>query len=254
MAENSKNATLSVVLLHGWGLNSGVWQKVKAALPASYHVVTPDLPGFGHNTRFPASYSLAEVVDQLAATLPERSYLCGWSLGGLLAIALAARHPHKVAKLGLVAASPCFLAKDTWPGMKPAILQQFSAALTDNIELTIQRFLAIQAIGSAHARADIQQLRQAISAYPVPAAAAVKGALRLLAEQDLRQTLAALPQPVSGCFGGLDALVPAAIVTELGALLPKAKFQLIAKASHAPFISHPDEFIKWLQSWLADKE
>lgn len=249
MAENKKIAQPSLVLLHGWGLNSGVWQGVKALLSERYQVVTPDLPGFGQNREFPASYSLERVVAQLATQIPDNSYICGWSLGGLLAIALAKQYPHKVARLALCAASPCFLAKPDWPGMQASVLQQFAAALSENIAQTIQRFLAIQAMGSEHARVDIQQLRQAIAAYPLPESAAVQGALRLLAEQDLRTVLSALSQPVSGCFGRLDSLVPVAVLTQLQQLLPDAHFTVFEKASHAPFISHPHDFVTWLTNW-----
>ncbi|MCB5227265.1 pimeloyl-ACP methyl ester esterase BioH [Alishewanella sp. 16-MA] len=254
MAEMSKNAKPTLVLLHGWGLNSGVWQQVKATLSEDYQVVTPDLPGFGKNQRFPSGYAFDDVVTQLAAMIPVQSYLCGWSLGGLLAIAIAARYPNKVARLGLVAASPCFLANANWPGMQAAVLEQFAQALTQNIALTIQRFLAIQAMGSEHARADIQQLKQAIAAAPLPADEAVHGALRLLTEQDLRQTFSTLSQPVYGCFGRLDSLVPVAVVPELQTLLPKAHCTVLNKASHAPFISHPNEFVSWLQNGLLAKE
>ncbi|GHG75465.1 pimeloyl-[acyl-carrier protein] methyl ester esterase [Alishewanella longhuensis] len=254
MAENQKIAQPSLVLFHGWGLNSGVWQGVKALLPDRCNLITPDLPGFGQNRDFPASYQLAEVVAQLAEQVPDNSYVCGWSLGGLLAIALAKQYPHKVARLGLCAASPCFLATTDWPGMQAKVLQQFAAALSENIALTIQRFLAIQAMGSEHARADIQQLRQTIAAYPLPEPAAVQGALRLLAEQDLRNLLPSLSQPVSGCFGRLDSLVPVGVVPLLQQLVPSGKFTVFEKASHAPFISHLPDFVQWLTNWaeLAD--
>lgn len=254
MAENPKIAQPVLVLLHGWGVNRGVWQGIKTLIPANYLVLTPDLPGFGNSRDYPAAYQLEQVVAQLAQQIPDKSYVCGWSLGGLLAIALAKQFPNKVARLALCAASPCFLAQPDWPGMHNKVLQQFATALSDNIPQTIQRFLAIQAMGAEHARADIQQLRQAIAQYPLPESAALQGALRLLAEQDLRDVLASLPQPVSGCFGRLDALVPAAIVPQLQLMLPKAQFMILDKASHAPFISHPQDFVTWLTNWTEAAE
>lgn len=249
MADNIKVAQPTVVLLHGWGLNSGVWQQVTPLISAHCQLLTPDLPGFGHCRHYPPHYQLADVVAQLAESIPDNSFICGWSLGGLLAIALAKYYPHKVAKLALCAASPCFLAQADWPGMQEQILRQFATALSENITQTIQRFLAIQAMGSEHARADVQVLRQAIAAYPVPEPAAVKGALCLLAEQDLRTVLSTLVQPISGCFGRLDSLVPIAVLPALQALCPKALFTVFDKASHAPFISHPEQFAAWLMTW-----
>lgn len=252
MAENKKIAQPSLVLLHGWGLNSGVWEGVLPKLREKYNVITPDLPGFGSQTIFPFGYGLSEVIAQLAQEIPDNSIVCGWSLGGLLTIALARSYPEKVRRVLLCAASPCFVTRYGWPGMQPAILQQFADALCSNMSQTIQRFLAIQALGSEHARADIQQLRAAINAYPLPAPDAVQGALRLLVEQDLRVQFAELNQPVSGCFGRLDSLVPAAVIAELKRLQPDARFIQIDKASHAPFISHPGEFLSWLERVLVE--
>lgn len=240
----------ALVLLHGWGVNQAVWQNVKNQLSADIEVLTPDLPGFGAATNFPAPYTLDAAVAQLAQHIPDNSYLCGWSLGGLLAIALASQYPHKVKQLALVGASPCFLAQQSWPGMSPKVLQQFSVALSQNLSLTVERFLAIQALGSSSARDDIKQLKQAILAYDQPVAAAVQGALQLLADTDLRAEFSALTVPVVGCYGRLDSLVPVAVIEHLQQLQPKAHFCILPQASHAPFISHRPEFMQWLRQWL----
>ena len=239
-----------LVLLHGWGVNQGVWQGIRAQLADSVTLITPDLPGFGSQSDYPLPYSLDAVVAQLATQIPDNSYLCGWSLGGLLAIALASRYPEKVQQLGLIGASPCFVAADNWPGMQPVVLQQFAAALSQNLPLTIERFLAIQALGSSSARNDIKTLKQAIMAYPMPAQDAIAGALELL-HCDLRSEFAALRQPVAGFYGRLDSLVPVAVLTQLQQLQPKARFTVAEHASHAPFISHQQEFISLLQPHLS---
>ena len=157
MTDNSVADKPTLVLLHGWGVNQGVWQSVRQRLPGDISVLTPDLPGFGSAAQFPQPYTLDTLCQQLAAQIPDGSAVCGWSLGGLIAMALAKRYPAKVSKLALVAASPCFLAQTGWPGMAPAVMQQFASALSDNLQQTIERFLAIQAMGSDSAKADTAQ-------------------------------------------------------------------------------------------------
>lgn len=258
MAEKMTSDKPVLVLLHGWGVNQGVWQSVAQQLERQpedqpedkVQVLTPDLPGFGLCREYPQPYQLDAVVDILAAQIPAQSYVCGWSLGGLLAIALAHRYPQKVKQLGLIAASPCFMAQHNWPGMAEAIMQQFARSLSENLPLTIERFLAIQAMGSSTARADIKVLKQAIMAYPMADANAVEGALQLL-KADLRTEFAALSQPVSGFFGRLDSLVPVKVTDLLQQLQPQGRFSIAAHASHAPFISHQDEFMHWLRQWLS---
>jgi pimeloyl-[acyl-carrier protein] methyl ester esterase len=240
----------TLVLLHGWGVNQGVWQAVTPQLAQQVQLITPDLPGFGLNRQHPTPYQLDAVVEQIAQQIPLHSYVCGWSLGGVVAIALARRYPEKVQQLGLIAASPCFIAEPGWPGMAVEVMQQFARALSDNIAQTIERFLAIQAMGSSSVRQDIKAIKQAIMAYPIAETSAIAGALQLL-QCDLRAEFAALHQPIAGYYGRLDSLVPVNVLEQLQLLQPQAKFTVAAQASHAPFISHSAEFSAWLQSWLS---
>lgn len=241
-----------LVLLHGWGVNQGVWQAITPDLAQHVQLITPDLPGFGLNRQYPMPYQLGAVVDQLASQIPAQSYVCGWSLGGVVAIALAKRYPQKVRQLGLIASSPYFIAQPDWPGMASTVMQQFARALSDNIAQTIERFLAIQAMGSSSARQDIKALKLAIMAYPMADPAAIEGALQLL-HSDLRTDFASLSQPIAGFYGRLDSLVPVNVIEKMRLLQPDADFTVAAQASHAPFISHTTEFCVWLYNWLGLK-
>ncbi|WP_040554587.1 pimeloyl-ACP methyl ester esterase BioH [Rheinheimera sp. A13L] len=245
MTEQTKFTQNPLVLLHGWGLNHQVWSQLLQALPNDLAVHTPDLPGFGLSP-CPASYDLDTVLAVLADQIPDQSIVIGWSLGGLLAIALASRYPHKVKKLGLIASSPCFMAKDNWPGMESRVMQQFSVQLQQDLALTVERFLAIQAMGSSTARHDIKLLKQAVLSVPLPSAFALQGGLELLASLDLRQEFAALTQSVFIILGRLDSLVPVAIAPLLQNLRPGLQLEILQKASHAPFISHQHEFFSLL--------
>lgn len=235
-----------LVLLHGWGMNQAVWQQWLPLLQQDWQVQALDLPGFGLSRQCPKPYNLAALVELLQPQLPARAVLCGWSLGGLVAIELARRFPQQVQALALLAASPCFMAQSDWPGMSARIFTQFQQQLSHNIAQTIQRFLAIQALGSPSAKEDIKQLRQAILQLPEPQPEAVLGGLELLQHGDLRAELARLPLPVYAAFGRLDTLVPSAAEQALQQLVPSAQTHCFAHASHAPFISHPAESAAWL--------
>jgi pimeloyl-[acyl-carrier protein] methyl ester esterase len=80
----------------------------------------------------------------------------------------------------------------------------------------------------------------------LPSAMALQGGLQLLQQLDLRQEFAALRQPVFAILGRLDSLVPVAIAPLLQNLRPATQIELLQKASHAPFISHQQEFISLL--------
>jgi pimeloyl-[acyl-carrier protein] methyl ester esterase len=249
MAADVQNDKPVLVLLHGWGLNHAVWQQMRPQLSEHFQVLTPDLPGFGMAESYPQPYELVDVAALVAAQIPADSLVLGWSLGGMVATQIALDYPQKVKALALVASSPYFVASENWPGMAPVVLRQFAQALAKDVAQTIDRFLAIQALGSDTARHEIKLLKQALLSLPLPQPEALAGGLTLLAQQDLRPRLSALRMPVVGCFGRLDSLVPVAMLEPLQLLLPHAKLTVIAKASHAPFISHPLEFSNWLIDW-----
>lgn len=267
MTEMTKNASQGcnnpdaakpcLVLLHGWGLNQAVWRGILPLLPADQPVICLDLPGFGWRQSWPNPYTLAALAAELQAEIPAQSLVLGWSLGGLVAQQIAWQAPEKVKALALVASSPCFVTQvDTsknhrWPGMSAEVLAQFASALVQDPVKTIERFLAIQAMGSQSARQDIKSLKEAVMQLPAPAAEALAGGLSILAQSDNRALLSELNCPVAACFGRLDSLVPVSVATELAAILPKATIEIFPSASHAPFISHPTEFIAWLNAWIA---
>lgn len=250
MTLNPENTKPTVVLIHGWGLNHAIWQPVADALVADYQVLALDLPGYGLATNYPTPYSLEAITDQLATLIPAQSFVLGWSLGGLVATMLALRYPAKVRSLALVASSPCFLQQPDWPGMNAQVMQQFAGSLSANLALTVERFLAIQAMGSDTARQDIKQLKQVVLSLPLPESSVLAAGLEILATTDLRPELAKLSMPLFCCFGRLDSLVPVAMTTMLAELAPRAQISVLAKASHAPFISHQTEFLHWLRQCL----
>ena len=239
-----------MVLLHGWGMNQGVWQVIMPELTFFHDgaVRCLDLPGFGNAQSIPTPYTLHAAAEQLSSELNEGSILVGWSLGGLFALYIAAHWPDKVAKVVLVASTPFFAQHDDWPGIKPDVLNAFKDQLVSHREKTIERFLAIQAMGSESARDDIKQLKLLLNECPAPKEQALSAGLDILQHDDLRAMFAQLTVPIVGIFGRLDALVPYRALKKMQALQPNFDYEVIDKASHAPFISHKEAFITALKS------
>lgn len=238
------------VLLHGWGMNQGVWQLVRAPLQNALdeEVITLDLPGFGDEKRVPKPYSLEAGCDILASQIPDQSRIIAWSLGGLFALTLAQKYPQKVREIVLVASTPYFQQVPQWPGIKPDVLSLFMEQLSTAHDKTVDRFLAIQTMGSETAKADIKQLKAMLNEYPKASSEALSGGLEMLQQDDLRALFTSLKVPINGVFGRLDSLVPKRVIKPLTALRPDFEYYMLDKASHAPFISHPTEFISAIQS------
>ena len=232
-----------LVLLHGWGLNAEVWQNIVPRLSPHFRLHLVDLPGFGRSQGFGA-LSLAEMAQQLLPHLPHRSLLLGWSLGGLVASHLALTQPERVSALITVASSPCFTAQGDWPGIKPETLESFQQQLSQDFQRTVERFLALQTMGSENARQDARQLKQVVLSQPMPSVAVLEGGLAILRQDDLRDALDSLTLPFLRIYGYLDGLVPRRVAEILDARWPDSPSVVMEKAAHAPFISHPEEFCK----------
>ncbi|WP_105166900.1 pimeloyl-ACP methyl ester esterase BioH [Pseudoalteromonas sp. T1lg23B] len=242
----------TLVFLHGWGMSKAVWQVCAEELSTHYDgdIQCLNLPGFGGADIPEGEYTLASVASILAEQIKPNSVLVAWSLGGLVALYLAQHFPEKVSKLVMLASTPYFVESVNWAGIKEHVLDDFKLQLSHDSAKTIERFLAIQAMGSEHAKEDIKQLRALLKQQPKANEMALSAGLDLLKSQDLRQTFSQLQQPIYGFFGRLDALVPKSACNKMALLNPNFEYEIVAKASHAPFISHRAEFISYLKSIL----
>ncbi|HHQ4049851.1 pimeloyl-ACP methyl ester esterase BioH [Citrobacter sp. S-77] len=230
-----------LVLLHGWGLNAEVWHCISEELSSHFTLHLVDLPGFGRSQGFGAM-PLEEMAERVLQQAPEKAIWLGWSLGGLVASQVALTHPARVQALVTVASSPCFSARDEWPGIKPDVLAGFQQQLSEDFQRTVERFLALQTMGTETARQDARTLKKTVLALPMPEVAVLNGGLEILKTVDLRESLCALRMPFLRLYGYLDGLVPRKVVPRLDALWPESESLVFAKAAHAPFISHPGEF------------
>jgi pimeloyl-ACP methyl ester carboxylesterase len=125
-----------LVLLHGLGSSRQAWDPILPALAARFHVIAVDLPGFGDSAPLPGAgevppaalaQSVADLLDDLGVSTP---HLAGNSLGGWVALELAARRP--VASLTL---------------LSPPGLWRRNVPLYDRISLRASRWLARHATG-----------------------------------------------------------------------------------------------------------
>lgn len=268
-----KKQSTPIVLLHGWGLNSAIWQPMIANLSSeftdNFHVITIDLPGFGSNVNKKITpYSLVNICEHITNTIKQPAIYLGWSLGGLVATEMALKHPEKVLGLITVASSPRFTEQRAeqrteqiiderevnqlvWPGIKPRVLNSFHEQLHIDAKKTINGFLKLQAMGSPHVRQDIKQISQLVFQYEMANKNTLDESLELLETSDYRERLKDINQPFLRLYGSADSLVPHSVI-ELVAELTKnnSDQHIFAGASHAPFISHVDDFTQVLTNWL----
>ncbi|SDK15283.1 carboxylesterase BioH (pimeloyl-CoA synthesis) [Ferrimonas sediminum] len=212
-----------------------------------------DLPGFGDSAPLRDGLTVAGMAAAVTHTLNDQlsapCTLLGWSMGGLVATEVARQQQARVSHLVTLASSPCFEQRPQWPGIKPEVLAGFAAALELDFDGTLERFVALQAMGSRSARQDTRLIREALSKAQRPDEAALRQGLAVLQQADQRSLLAQLPTPWLRLYGRLDALVPASGIQLVDALAPESVSVILPKAAHAPFISHPQETLAALQQF-----
>lgn len=246
----SLGAGRDLVLLHGWGMHGGVWQGIARRLAARFRLYLVDLPGYGGSPPC-RPYTLARIADLLAEFLPERVCVCGWSLGGQVALAWALARPGQVERLALAAATPRFVLGPDWPhGIERAVFDQFADTLQRDYAGTLKRFLSLQARNGDQAREVIGRLRAELFARGRPAAAVLQGGLDLLLTGDLRHQAAQVEQPALLIHGERDTLVPPGAARWLAGRLPAARLEVVPGAAHAPFLSHEAVFADRLAEFM----
>ncbi len=229
-----------LVLLHGWAMHGGVFAPLIEPLRRRRTVYRVDLPGHGLSRDSTLPLALAPVVDALAGVLPPAPWL-GWSLGGLFALHAAATRPDIATGLVMLCATPRFVRDDDWPhGMPPQVFRDFAAGLRDDYRGTLDRFIALEAIGADDARGAVRTLRDALFARGEPAPQVLVDGLRLLETCDLRDALPRLRVPSLWLAGRRDRLVDPRAMDAAAARAADAVACTVAHTGHAPFLTHAD--------------
>lgn len=237
-----------LVLLHGWGLHSGVWTDVMPELAARFCVHAVDLPGHGFSAQV-ACGTFEQAVDAVADAMPLGAILCGWSLGGLVAQRLAQRDPGCVRALALVGATPCFVERENWPSaMGAATFARFQSGLHTDCGGTLARFVRIAALNGSGAREAIRVLTARLGERGAPGGEGLATALDWLRETDLRPAAREVALPAVVVHGRNDSLAPIEAGRWLAAIMARARLIELEDCAHLPFITHRRAFVDALES------
>jgi pimeloyl-[acyl-carrier protein] methyl ester esterase len=246
-----------LVLLHGWGMHSGLWSSLVPRLIDRYRLHLVDLPGHGYSGALavPPPLSFCRVVEAIELAIAETPapvplMILGWSLGAQVALEWARLRPERVGALVLISATPSFVQRPDWPhAMAEATLRQFGNELTVAYRLTLQRFVTLQVQGSEHARDTLASLRSHLFARGEPSPRTLRDSLELLVSSDLRGGISAISQPALVIAGERDTITPADAARWLASALPHASLLVIPGAAHAPFLSRPEAVVDALDAF-----
>lgn len=244
-----------LILLHGWSLSGFAFTELVGLLDG-VRLLSPDLPGHGRSAP-PREATLASMANDMAAWLaavaPGPVLLGGWSLGGMVALELAAKSSVPVERLLLLATTPRFTAAADWPHGLPATqVRALRRSLERRFEATLGDFFALS---FAEGEVDAARLR-AIRAFAVrpgglPDREAAAAFLDLLAAQDQRGLLPGIACPTLVVHGLLDRVTPVGAGRALAAALPQGRLQEVVSAGHAPFWTQPQAVAAMIREFCA---
>jgi pimeloyl-[acyl-carrier protein] methyl ester esterase len=233
-----------LILLPGWGLGISPLEPLAAALQGldeHLRVEIEPLPAL-------TSSDLDEWLEELDAAVPQDVWLGGWSLGGMLASALAARRGERCCGLLTLASNPSFVAHAQWPSaMAAETFDGFLAGCAADPRQTLKRFSLLCAQGCSDPRGLSRLL---LAGAPSTSPDVLMAGLELLVQLDTRQALQSFRGPQLHLFAGLDALVPAEAASELLVLLPDVEIGLIEQAGHGFLLDDPHGVAGAIQAFL----
>ena len=242
---------IPLVLLHGWGVNSQIWNPLLPHLQSTFEVHALDLPGYGFDSGFVGDFSMQHVANRVLEVAPPQAVWVAWSLGATIAMHAALQSPERFQKLQLVSATPCFMAAANWEfGMTAEPLASLANLFDVSYEKGLKKFLLLQSCKQSTARESVRSLSESILKLPCPSTETLRNSLNLLTESDLRSKVADLQVPTQVVTGKYDRIVAPSASHWLADAIPHARYVSL-NAGHLPFLDAQDDYLNSLGSLVA---
>lgn len=240
---------LAVVLVHGFPFSHRIWNAQVMALGMDYHVIAPDLRGFGESAAPEEGYDMDDFAADIVALLDrlgiDRAVWVGHSMGGYITLAALRRWPARVRAAVFVATH----ARPDTPEKK--FQRETSADIVLNKGVSDTAFSMMSTV---FAPGVDRQSEMAQSIYEIMVGSSpqgVAGALRgMAARPDSRPLLAGLSIPALVIAGAEDETVGAELTGELAGLIPGARHVVIPGAGHMPMVEQPAATTDALREFL----
>lgn len=224
------------MLLHGFGVSGHLWQRVLPYLAQQHTVYIVDLPGHGQS-RHMGTWQLRAIAPLLAEWLRSLHIapvmLIGQSMGGAIAIHLAASAPELVSRLVLVSAAGIPM-QTRMPTMLLRSMRSMLQSGSGGYPVALLR--------------DIFRLRPFV----------LWQAAQEVTTCDFRAELAILTSftspalPILIIWGERDVLLPIVLGHALHAALPRATFVRFLRSGHRPMLTEPQHFSEVVLAFLQE--
>ena len=239
-----------LILIPGLGVTSRIWDAVAPELAEHFSVILFDNRGVGQSQakRHPSRISdfSADIVELLDYLQVERAHVLGLSLGGVIALRLAADHPGRIDHLVLASCTDRFTP----------YLRQVSMLLGRTLGgLRSDAFArTVEVLGSSptYLDADPDMIEERVRqkrAQKVPARA-IGRQLRCLAASEIDLEREPITAPTLVIAGEQDLLIPSCYARSLSNRIARSRFRLVPCAGHNPLVECPDAVLPEIIDFL----
>ena len=245
-----------VTLLHGFTQSGRSWRELISHMPEGWKWIVPDLRGHGQTvTRSGAPCSMEACTEDLVAIWEEldlgRTHLVGYSMGGRLALHVAARRPERLLSL-LTIGAHAGLDEDARPGRKEGDEALAQRIEREGIEPFVDYWGSLPLFAGIERRGEgyVAQLRaERLQNHVAGLACSLRGMGAGVMEPVWDQ-LARVTVPCTFVAGQLDHGYVAS-ARRLAAAVPNGQVEIVLRAGHAVHQERPDAFARVLANHLA---
>jgi 3-oxoadipate enol-lactonase len=244
--ERQEGEGLPLILAHPIGASLRFWDALMPHLAGHGPVVRYDLRGHGQSPVSAEEGSIEQFADDLLAVADaegfERFDLCGVSLGGMVALAVAARHGQRVHRV-VVSSTAANVAPPPpgWNGRREAALKDGMAPLAGPM---------VERMFSAAFRETADPLIDTLkTVFERMRPTGYANAVSILRDADLGERLARVQSPTLVIAGQQDPLCPPQKQQALVDALPRAELAVL-DCGHFPPVEQAAEFARLLRGWI----
>jgi pimeloyl-ACP methyl ester carboxylesterase len=240
-----------VVLLHAFPLARSMWRPQLQALQGAYHLLAPDLRGFGGTSGFEGTPSVEQMADDMVAWLDALALrkpvvLGGLSMGGYVALAFVRSYASRLR--ALILADTKAEADDAEGKANRDKMITFAEAHspTEVVEQLLPKLLS-QATRNQRPKV-VDEVRRIGSAQTTPG---LVGALRAMRDRsDASPVLGTIDVPTLVLVGQNDTVTPPAVAEKLAVGIRGARQVTIPEAGHLSNLEQPEAFNEAVRLFL----
>jgi 3-oxoadipate enol-lactonase/4-carboxymuconolactone decarboxylase len=228
-----------LVLANSLGTTVDLWQPQMPALLRYFRVLRYDYPGHGGSAARPGPYSVDGLADQLLLLLDRlgisSASFCGLSMGGMISMSVAARHPERVEQLVVACSSAQMAPGQYW-------LDRAAVVRAEGLGSVHEQLLARWFSPDFRASQPEVVERFTDQLLAVDAESYAAGC-EALATADLTGQLADIKAPTLILAGALDQAALPLRGLELQVAIPNAALRVFAGAGHLANVEQPEPFV-----------